>query len=468
MPGIHGILQTASRTMWASQTGVEVSSHNIANINTPGYSRQQAQFDPSMAINVRGLMIGTGVDVTNIRSVQDRFLSYQIFAGQSTFSQADTRAQGMSQIEEIFNEAAGYGLTQAFSEFFSALHDLGNMPDGESERITLVGAAENLTTQFHQADERLRQMQKSADQSIGISVGQVNSLLNDIASLNKKIAEIESGGQSASDLRSQRTTIMQELAGFVDFSSYETDNGMVNITLAGGYSLVEGAKAGSLTTERNDDGFLDVFFESSTGRRSNVTDKIEGGSIGGDLQTREVDCQDFIDKLDELAYTFLNEFNNVHNQGTNLNGNTGVDFFWHDVTGGTVIEGSARTIRLSAAIQADTDNIAASLTGEPGDNQNALALAQLESAKIFNGGTWTILEYNNSIIANAGSRAQSATRAADQANTALGQVEGMRESLVGVSYEDEMASLMEFQSTYQAAARVFNVVQDMLDTLYSI
>ncbi|MBZ0272061.1 flagellar hook-associated protein FlgK [bacterium] len=464
MPGVSGILSIASRSLWASQTGIEVASHNISNMNTPGYSRQGVVFDPSRPLQVNGLLLGTGVNARDVTAAQDRYLDMQMIRSQSFLGRSDARGRHLSSLEEIFIESDGTGISSSMARFFSSVQDLAANPEGQAQRTALVGAAKVLVNQFHIIDSRLAETQKSADNAVRDEISQVNNLAERLASLNRAIRDAEAGGQTAGDFRSARTELLRQLGQYIDFTSFEGTGGEVNVIVGGGMPLVEGYTAGKLVAVGNTEGFSNVGFQDIHGNLVDITDRLKGGSIAGNLEIRDGDTAALREKIDEMAYEFVTAFNTAHNPGFGLNGATGIDFFAPLATA----DGAAKAIAIDAAILADVNNIAASLTGEAGDNQNALILAEVEEAALFNGNTWTLQDFHGSIVGQVGVDAQAAMREADQSAAQSAQIEALRESVVGVTLEEEMADLMKFQHSYQAAARLFNVVDDMINVLHDL
>ncbi len=382
MSGIASILSIASQSMWASQTGIEVASNNISNMNTPGYVKQGLQLNSRSPVMSNGLIMGRGVEVSSISMVQDRFLDFQMYNSKMDLGYAKSRAYGMSNLEEIFNESDSDGLSKTMADFFSSIQDLSSAPEGQSPRVSLVGQANILTNQFHTMYNRIDQVRDSQNSNVRGDVDSINILAKQINEINKKIPGMEDSSNIAADLRSTRNNLMDELAELIDYTYFEDQNGMVNIMVGGSRPLVEGGEISQLVTVGNADGYWDVFYEDGNGRRTDITSSIDGGSLGGALQIRDVEATRLMDDINEIAFQMSTAFNNVHRGGVGLNGNTGLDFFVQlaDATD------AAKLITLNPIIENDVGNIAASLGGEPGDNANALNLANVESTLLFNGG----------------------------------------------------------------------------------
>lgn len=461
MPGISNILNIASRSLWASQTGVEVASHNVANINTPGYVRQSLVLDPAIPTASSGLLLGNGVLVSDVRSIQNRYLDFQMYQANTLLGFRNTESGGLSSLEEIFNESDEVGLSVDLGDFFASWRELSANPESEAPRVGLAASARVLVNQFHTMSQRLENMRKDANATISDGVSQVNNLARQIANLNSQIRTTEVSGKTAGDFRSQRTALLSELAGLVDFHTFESADGQVNVMIAGGQPLVEGTNAGHLDIVGNAEGYWDVEFVSSAGNHYDITDGLEGGSIAGAIRVRDTHAVEYRDRLDAMAYQLVNSVNAQHQLGFGISGNTGDDFF----TPLASADDAAALIELDAVIEADPNNIAASLSGETGDNQNAIAIADIENALLFNSGTWSFQDYYSSLVGDVGAASQAASRDASQQQALAQQVATLRESQVGVSMEEEMSNLIKYQFAYQASSRLFAAAQDMFDTL---
>ncbi len=464
MPGIASILSIASQAMWSSQTGIEVVSNNISNMNTAGYSKQTLNLNSRSPVSINGLIIGRGVDVTDISMAQDRFLDFQMFNSKMALGYSESRAYGLSSLEEIFNESDTDGLSQAMTDFFSAIQDMATTPEDQAGRVSLVGQAEILINQFHTMHDRIRNVQDTQNKNVASDVDSINLLAQQINEINREIANMESSGHTASDLRSTRTELMNELSELVDYSYFEGKDGQINIVIGGSRPLVESGNVNKLVTIGNADGNWDVYVEDVNGNRANITSKIEGGSLGGSLEVRDVECKELLDDINEIAYQMSTAFNAIHFAGYGLNGSTGINFF-NPLADST---NAAKLIDLSVDIKNDVENVAASLNGEPGDNANALLLAELEESLLYNGGAKDFQDFYGGVITRIGSESQSAEREYNTQESVNEQIVGLRDSLVGVSIEEEMADLMKYQYVFQASARLYNIVDEMAEIVANL
>jgi len=466
MSGIFSILNLSTRALFTSQTGIELTSHNIANVNTPGYAKQELQLMPEDPTMSRGLWIGSGVKIRDIRQAEDRFLNYQLMSSSSLLGNAETSSRAMDEIQEIFNETNGTGLSQAMNDYFLAWSDLSNSPEGQPERTALKGKADVLVSYFHQAQSQIDDVRHAQNNQISGLVKDISLHAQQIADLNSKIMQLEASGQTAGDYRSQRVVLMEELAQKINYTYFEDENGMVTISLPGGKPLVEGVTAANLTIHENvnNDNLWDVYFKDVNGVESDITSFITGGQLGGCFNIRDNACMQQKTKLDELAFTLVQQVNSLHINGYGLNGTTGHNFF----TPLSSVNDAASLIAIDPDIVADVNNIAAAGTDNPGDNSTAVSIAALRNAKVLNNGTWTLQDHYSAMIGDIGVLAQNAKRDYEHQDSITNQIKTQRESVVGVSIEEEFANLIKYQQSYQASARLFNTASEMADILANL
>ena len=466
MSNLFNILNITSSGMYTAQTAVEVTSHNIANINTPGYSKQSAVIETQIPAMGNGLLLGRGSVVTQVKRNEDRFLNYQVNKNTWLLGKLDAQTRYSEPLEEIFNEAYNEGLADGLSDFFQSLQDLASAPEGQAERTAVLGRAKTIVGRFHMLDSRLSDVAESADDEIGYAINDVNRIVSQIAELNNKVSTLEGTGHNANDFRAQRTASLAELAELIDYSYFEDDNGMINVQVGNGRPLVEGILGGKLVGVNNpaNGNYKDVYFEDANGNQSNITSFIENGTIAGAIDVRDNTIGNLKTQLDEIAYAMVTEFNTQHASGFNLNGATGQDFF--TALGSST--NAAQLIEIDPAVLGDVNNIAAGLTNAPGDNQNANLLSAIENSEILNGGTWTLQDQYSAMVSDIGTVAQNAQLNYAHQESVANQVINVRESIAGVSLEEEMANLVKFQESYSASAKMFQAVSEMVQILMSI
>ena len=458
MSGIFGILNMGKGALLTQQRAINVTGHNISNVNTDGYSRQNVLMGTNLPISTRPGQIGTGVHAMEVRRIYDRFLGLQINNENQGLGRWEARKSAIGTIETILNESSGSGLNQAMSEFWNAWQDLANNPSGLTERTCLLEKGELLAMRFQQVYTDLGQVQKDVDNNITGTIQEINRITEQIADLNHKISGIEANGQNANDYRDSRDLLVKELSSLIDISTFEDDTGMVSVITGGGRSLVQGDHYRSLSTETNVDGFQDIIWLDGYGNSENITEDITDGKLYGLLEVRDSDIPDYLSELDTLAARIIEEVNTLHSSGYGLDGNNGRDFFT-----GT----SAADIGINSAIQSDVNLIAAAQdpNGLPGDNTIAIAIANLQNELTMNGNTVTFDDYYNSIVSQVGSEANTAATNYDQQSKMVTYLDSYRESISGVSLDEEMVNLVKFQHAYEAAAQLISTADELLDTV---
>jgi len=459
MASIYGVLQVGKQALVTQQEALNATAHNISNVNTPGYSRQRVMMETSAPITTGAGQVGTGVTVSGIERVYDRYLTDQISNENETLGRWEAEKGGLERVEVVFDETSGYGLNQSMGEFWNAWQDLANNPSGQTERQMLLGAGEALAASFQQVFNDLTDIQTELDGNISQTVSDINVKAGQIAEINQKIVQIEANGSTANDFRDERDVLIKELSGMIDITASEEDNGNITITLGDGGILVEGSTSYSLSTNTNALGFSDVIWKDSG---VVINSSISGGNLKGWLEVRDVTIPGYKSDLETLVNSVINEVNTAHSSGYGLDGSTGNNFFTGTLVG--------NDFGVSATISGDVNTIAASgtATGVPGDNSNAIRIANIQYSLTMSGGTATFDDFYNAIVSGVGFDVQTATSSYNHQNSMVNYLEYYRESVSGVSLDEEMINMLQYETAYEAAAKLISTVDEMLQTLMSI
>ena len=461
MGSISGLFNIAMLSLQAQQAAMQVTGHNIANVNTPGYSRQNVIFSETPPTDGSPGQIGTGVRAVEVRRRYDQFIEAQIAQANQDFGSLEARKNVLDRVELLFNDTQGLGLGQSLDDFFLSLQDLANNPTGTAERTMVLRRAETLSSRFNQTASELTRIQNDLNAQIGQEVSEVNLLAAQIADLNEKITQAEISGQNANDYRDMRGNLLNEMSAKIDIAYFEDNSGQVTVFTGGGFSLVEGRNVRSLSVEDTDgDGFNNVLFPTSSSVSTDISTRIQGGKLEGLIAMRDVQIPDAQNQLDQLAFSFVTEMNAQHQAGYGLDGTTGNDLF-------APLAGAQGAASLMTVSLTDTNKVAASATveGLPGDNTNALALIELQNQLTMNGGSSTFHDYYKDIVQGIGSTLQQTERDYDAQEFTLQQMDAMRESTSGVSIDEEMANLMKFQRAFEASAKLIALADEMLQTV---
>ncbi len=463
MTNIYGLLNIGSSALSTQQKAIDLTGNNIANVNTPGYSRQRLNIIQSSPVRVWNATMSTGVTAdTRIQRFYDQFLGAQLNAENESLGRWEAQKDGLDKVELLFNDVSGFGLSTAMEDYWNAWQNVVNNPSGYVERSSLLSAGENLAATFNQIRNGLTDLQETIDDNVDDVTARINQMAEQIADLNRQITQVEVGGHNANDYRDQRDQLVFNLAKLIDIESFEDGDGNMTVMIGGGKPLVEGPFSWDLSTADNG-GSQDVFWQDSSGNLVNVTSRITGGELKGWIESRDVLINDYINRLDTLAGTMISEINSLHSTGFTLDSTTttGVNFFT-----GT----NAADIAVNTSVAADTDLIAAaaSAAAVPGDNSNAIAIANLQNSATMLSGSATFDQYFSSLLGKVGSDVQAAQFKYNHQDSMVLSLENKRQEISGVSLDEEMVNLVKFQHAYNAAAKLITTTDEMLDTLMSL
>lgn len=329
MSGLYGILDMCKWSTLAQQANIEVIGHNIANVNTPGYSRQKVVLNAAPSITTVIGQMGTGVRAVEVQREHDKFVNAQINFEKQILGNWQAQDYSFQRIEGIFNESSEYGLSSAMNEFWNAWQSLADNPSGQAERVGLISIAETMARDFNKMYEDLHTIKVDTNSSIKGAVDNINALVDQIVELNEKISQIEVGQDTANDFRDQRESLLDELAQKIGFSCVEDDTGQVSIFLENGHPLVQPGRGWHLAVEVNatNNNFHDVGWDDGTGILRDITGNITRGELGGLLEIRDTIVPSYIGKVDKLAAGIINETNKLHYYGYGIDGSTENNFF---------------------------------------------------------------------------------------------------------------------------------------------
>ncbi len=463
MSNMFGLMNIAQSSLYTQQQAIDVTGNNIANVNTPGYTRQRLNIVQSRPYLSGNQLLGTGVtSEKGIQRFYDQFLSGQLNSQNEGLGRWEAQQESLQKIELMFDEVSGFGLSNAMSQYWNAWQDVANQPAGVVERTSLVAAGQYMTDTFNHISESLGKLREEIDLHVDGIVDDINTMAKQIADLNQKITLQEIDGHNANTLRDEREQLVFQLAKVIDVQSFEDGDGNMSVMVGSGRPLVESTSTWTLLTADNG-GVQNVLWQDRSGSTVDITNQISGGELKGWIESRDVMLADYANRLDSLASTMITEVNALHSAGTTLDGvtTTGVDFF----------SGSnAATIAVNTNIVANTDLIAAAgAAGSiPGDNSNAISIANLQGDSTLMPGNSTFDGYFNALVGDIGSDVQASGFNHDHQATMVHSLENYRQEVSGVSLDEEMVNLIQHQHAYNAAAKMINVADEMLSTLIGI
>jgi len=455
MGTLSASLNIAAQSLLAEQTAIQTTTNNIANANTPGYSRQVTNLDETPPIEFGNLNLGTGVAVSTITSQRSSILDLRVNQETQTQGALNAFISAGQQIQSLFNQTTGTGLQAPLTNFFNSLSQLSSNPSDPNTRQAVVTAAQNLATAFNQSANNLSTIQQSQDVGVTQSVSQINTLTTQIAAVNAQVSEATGAGQNAGPFIDQRNQLINQLSGLIDVSEIDAGNGSLTLTTTSGAPLVVGNQAFQLTTQTSPTtGFQDVFDQGV-----DITSKITGGQLAGQIQIRDQEIPGILNNLDSLASNLANAVNTQNQQGFDLNGNPGGNIFVPPPAGGT---GAAANLAVAITSGSQIAASAGPAPGNPGDNTNANALLAIQNQPIING--QTPLNAYSGLVFQIGNDVSSAQTNEQAGSQVLQQLQDLQGGVSNVDINQEAANLIRFQTAYQAAAQISGIVDELMQT----
>ncbi len=540
---INGLFNIGKSALSASQTALSVINNNIANVNTPGYARQDVVLQISRPIQgAGGQFVGTGVTTAGITRSYDRFIEAQLTQQYQFLGRSTSLEKTLGSVEQVYNDATGAGLQKNLMEFFNAWQDLATTPEGQPQRTVLLQKAQSLVTNAKRMESSLTTILKQTNENITDMAGTINAMATNISALNGKIVQLETGqgSEQASDLRSQRDNLVNQLADLADISSFENKDGSLTVTL-GMRNLVSGERATPLISRIDASGNTQLSLDNI-----NITGNIETGQLGGLIAARQEITDNSLFGLRKLVASLTKEINLQHQAGYGLDGVRDRDFFSplqmtaggssagasitasisnmaavtldeYNVTfdatatnysvtnrqsgsvvasglyssGATVtfdgidmtitgavtaqdtfsvspLTGAVRNFGLDSGINNTTIAASSSAAEIPGNNSNALQIAQLADTSITELGGFTFMQNYTGLVARTGSVSSAATDSRTFDNSMLEAIRFKRESTSGVSLDEEAANMIRYQRSYEAGARMIRMTDELMQTILQI
>lgn len=511
-------IETARRSLFTQTAALNTTGHNIANANTEGYTRQRVNMKAALPIEAYGFskstvpgQMGTGVEFTSIDRIREQFLDDQYRGENSAYGNWSLQADTLSKLEAIVNEPSDTGIRTVLDNFWKSWSDLSKNPEDPTARKIVVQTAQSLTDAMNYMSTQLSNLERDLTANIAVKGTQAQGYLTAIADLNKSIYKIEGMGDQANDLRDQRDLMADKLSKIMNITVVETDAGY-NISL-GGQPLVEGENVSATV----DGAFLNNAYASGTLRGGEAYGMIysntnyvadykkqlndmastiatgdvevtipansnlpEGTVLTNDVKITQADgtvvtlakgqAMPKGATLYEDVKTIVKGLNGLHKLGYAMDGSTGSDFF--------EASGDAGTIKLNPKIAADVNLFATSLRttvdGDgntqviKGNNTLALLMTNLKDSKFTTPDgslSSTVGGLLGSMVGQLGIQSQEATRQTDNSDYLVEQVNSRRQSVSGVSLDEEMSNMLVFQHAYSAAARFMTTFDELLDKL---
>ncbi len=454
-------INIAKNALDAQSSVLNIAAHNMANANTPGFSRQKVQLvqisDWTTGRMSTGLAIGSGVEAKMV--YRSRFALYdQIFRKVNQDLNFNIKTESLlHQVEILFDEPSDRSLGGIINNFFNGWLDIANAPQDMASRQSLYSTAQELIDRIQRINTSLVIMREDIDTEISAIPKEINAISSEIARLNVTIRKSETQGGTANDLRDKRDLLIDKLSEFVNVRAIEQENGTTTI-LVGSKVVVEHesfSKLSSKTTVAGESGMKKTAIISEDGTEYFPQD----GKLGALINVRDVILLDLMKDLDKLTEAIVTTINYEHRDGYGLDGVKGRDFFKPNKI-------KAFNIEISNEME-DVTHIGVSGDGSKGDNSYAYKINELNNKRVVDD-NFSINEFYNGMIANLGVMAREVKSGRINEELLFNQIDNSRESIKGVNIDEELVFMMQAQRIYQSAARLIVVMDDMLEEIINL
>ena len=431
MAGLLGSLHSARTGMSVSQASIQTTSHNINNINTPGYTRQRVEQSAKSAYSYPGYnssmgagQLGTGVEATDVIRIRNTFYDFQYRSESHNYGETSIKYQHYTNMEKIFNEPSDTSISASISNFFASWQELSKNPNDLASKDIMLQNSKYLANNISNIKEKLEKLISQADKKLEDDVTEINDMLNRLKDLDKQIKIIQGSGKSPNDLMDERDKIIDDLSYKVDINKTEVQ---------------EALKTGELKIEKTATGGL--LLKDANGKVINNP----SGEIQGSIEMIDK-IEEYTTKLTELAEGVATGVNKI------FNGATGKDLFVANNNGNPIIKVNDDVVN---------DPKSWTITTEVASN-----LYKLKDQKITIGGeNTTIDKFYNGIIQKLGNETQEVIRNEKNQSKVLKEIDNLRLNVSGVSIDEEMVNLIQFQHSYNASAKVISTLDSLLDVV---
>ncbi|MGE5354413.1 MAG: flagellar hook-associated protein FlgK [Acidobacteriota bacterium] len=445
--GLSRIFDISSRSLGVYQRALDVTSHNVANANSPDYARQRVIFGSEHAEATTNGEFGAGVKIDDIQRMKDNLTDVQIRTYNQKFSDVDKRSQVLGQVESLFSEPSDLGLSNLISSFYSSWDELASTPNSTPLRNNVIQATDKLSSKIKGIYDGLGLLRTDLNGQVSEKVEEVNSTIQEIQNLNRQIKSAKVTNQSANDLYDRRDKQIDSLSKLVNINVHQDDQGSVSISIGGVFAVDEYSSTKFKVSNTN--GKLSLSTDDGS-----TTAQLSGGEIYASMDLYNNQLSGYQDSVNTIAQNIMDSVNSVHRTGYGLNGAPQGDFF----TGYS--EGVL-------SFNHDTNAIAASgAAGNAGNSDKAVEIAKLaDNWKI---GGKTISEYYNSFISGVGTQKKLNDQSSESNQLVLDQLNNQKASYSGVSIDEEMTNVIKFQKSYDASAKLIKIADEMLQTLLNM
>ena len=449
---ISSIMENSKRGVQANQSAIKLTSENIANVNTPNYSRRLATFSDMNSTTAKFGTLSSSNVSEDIYRKRNSFVDAQFLQQNPNLSKYTTDTELFTQIEDIFAEPGDSGISEHLDEFWSAWGDLSNDPESETARMVVVDKAVALEKAFNRVNSELVNLKENIGTNLQSDVDAINSKLNALAQINTEIS-----ANNSDALMDERDTLVTELSEYFEIQTSEGQHGEITVSVAG-QILVSNETVNEIVLYTENSG-NSYDFNIKVRNATNKID-VQSGEIGSMLSIANDYIPNYQSRLDNVAVNLANEVNSVHEKGYDLSGHTGINFFKTNIN-------SAGNFAVNTTITDNPYLVATSdQLGESANSNIAKMINELQNQNTLNG--VSINDYYSGIATDIGAKVQKSTDLMDSQQIIVNTIQNQQDSESGVSLDEELVNLSKFQQAYQASAKVIGTVQELIDSILTL
>ncbi len=460
---ISNLLLTARDSLFAHRLAIDITGGNVANVNTTGYTRQRLDLRSVGSANIRG-NTQIGVAVNRLERIYNQYIESQVIEQKQNSSYSDTLLQGLQNIERTIDDTNGNGINDRLNKFWASWENLSNNPTGKVERNDLLSSAKNLAEVLNSYKRNLDTINTDMNRSITDTVLQINNKVDEIRDLNEKIFSMGSNDIVSSNvLLDNRSKALKDLSSLINVSQLENSDGTIDVYLPNGEPLVQGKTSQTLGVGPDTSGLLlssDIYFTNTPNDSLNST--LTNGKLAAFIELQNTVIPRYVTYINDFTTDLSFRVNELHTSGYDAYKNIGGEFF-------TIadVDDPSGTIGVNSIIAADPNRIACSET-VTGDGEIASRIAAIQNELRMDSGTATLNSFLATMVGEIGSQVSDAKMDSDYQTIIMNQLDNQRESVSGVSIDEEMIQLIKYQMGYTAAGKLVTSAEEMLDTLIGL
>lgn len=467
--GIMGTMEMARNAMRTARAGAEVSGNNLANASNPIYARQRIKVNSAITIPTEKGPQGSGAEVARLEQVRDKVLDKSLISEKSVtqYFQAKQlylrRAEaGLGQIVDSQTIDAGgaygtYGLAEGMTELFNSFQSLSVSPTSTAERQTVIFNAQKVADKFNTVDRRLSDLRTAINDEVQDVIKDVNSKLKELAYTAINIGNIESVEGAANEVRDSLQASMEQLSEYVNISTTTNEDGQLNVFVDGMQMITENVLTNSVKLHTDGDGMYYV-----ADNTNGTVFSLKSGYLKGMIDARDVGIKDLRTNISAIAEELITEVNSLHQTGYDLYGT-------NDNTAGLFTGTNGSNIGVNASIISDPRKLQGSSSATEVSNNDVLrSIAALSTKTVTNLSGMTFSENYGNTVSRFGQDLALATSQLNDQQTVQKMLEKQRESIMGVSVDEEVANLVIYQRAFQASARLLSTMDDLMQDVLNM